>query len=347
MLFADLKHFLTKAMQMSHIYQPVMLMALIERGGRATVREIAQSILGHDESQIEYYEEITKSMPGPVLAKRNVVAKLGTRRIEGYELLDFGALNESERAVLITLCQEKLNWFKDHRGETTWNHRKLSDGYISGTIRYEVLKRAKFRCELCGISAEVKALEVDHILPRNKGGTDDISNFQSLCYSCNAMKRDTDDTDFRGVAEAYNHRETDCPFCTMPEERIVDQNELCYVVRDKYPVSADHTLIIPKRHVVDYFGLWQPELNAVNMLLRKQKELLCAEDATVLGFNIGMNCGPVAGQTVNHCHIHLIPRRAGDVENPAGGVRHVIPGKGHYQAEVNSEPGSAGVEGPS
>lgn len=347
MLFVDLKHFVAKVMQMSHVYQPVMLLALIERGGRATVRDIACSILSHDESQIEYYEEITKNMPGPVLAKRNVVAKLGTRRIEGYELLDFGTLTEDEKAELVSLCLEKLNKFKEDRGETIWSHRKLSDGYISGTIRYEVLKRAKFRCELCGVSAEVKALEVDHILPRNKGGTDDISNFQSLCYSCNAMKRDTDDTDFRGMAEAYKHREAGCPFCEMPVDRVIDQNELCYVVRDKYPVSAGHTLVIPKRHVADYFGLWQPELNAVNVLLAKHQEQLRAEDATVTGFNVGMNCGPVAGQTVAHCHIHLIPRRVGDVENPAGGVRHVIPGKGHYQPEeTSSEAGSAGVVAP-
>lgn len=87
----------------------------------------------------------------------------------------------------------------------------MSEGYISGTIRYEVLKRAKFRCELCGVSAEIKALEVDHIVPRNKGGSDDPSNFQALCYSCNAMKRDRDDTDFRKVVESYQHRERGLP----------------------------------------------------------------------------------------------------------------------------------------
>jgi diadenosine tetraphosphate (Ap4A) HIT family hydrolase len=330
MLFADLKHFVAKVMQMSHVYQPVMLMTLIEKGGRATVREIACSVLSHDESQIEYYEEITKNMPGPVLSKRNVVAKFGTRRIEGYELLDFGTLTEEQKAELVVLCLEKLNKFKADRGEAIWSHRKLSDGYISGTIRYEVLKRAKFRCELCGISAEVKALEVDHILPRNRGGSDDMANFQALCYSCNAMKRDTDDTDFRGMAEAYHHRVPGCPFCDISYDGVIDQNELRYVVRDKYPVAVGHTLVIPKRHVADYFGLWQPELNAVNTMLKKHQELLRTEDITVMGVNVGMNCGPVAGQTVNHCHVHLIPRRAGDVEKPAGGVRHVIPGKGSY-----------------
>jgi diadenosine tetraphosphate (Ap4A) HIT family hydrolase len=331
MLFANLKTFVDQVMRMSHVYQPIMLISLIEKGGRATVRDIACSILSHDESQIEYYEEITKNMPGRVLSNRGVVARYGTgRRTEGYELLDFGALTDEQKAELHALCFEKLKQFKVERGEAIWSHRKLSVGYISGTIRYEVLKRAKFRCELCGISADVKALEVDHILPRNKGGTDDISNFQALCYSCNAMKRDTDDTDFRGMADAYKHREADCVFCEMPDTRIIDENELCYVVRDGFPVVVGHILVIPKRHVTDYFGLWQPELNSVNMLLKKHQELIRAEDATVTGFNMGTNCGAVAGQTIAHCHIHLIPRRSGDVENPVGGVRHVIPNKADY-----------------
>jgi hypothetical protein len=97
------------------------------------------------------------------------------------------------------------------------------------------LKRAKFRCELCGVSAEIKALEVDHIVPRNKGGSDDPSNFQALCYSCNAMKRDRDDTDFRRIVEAYQYRAAGCPFCEIPQDRVVLENELCFAVADKHP----------------------------------------------------------------------------------------------------------------
>ena len=96
------------------------------------------------------------------------------------------------------------------RGDNVWEHRRKSSGYISGTLRYEILKRAKFRCELCGISAEQKALEVDHILSRNNGGSDEQSNLQALCYSCNAMKRDRDDTDFRQMNNSYEYREDDC-----------------------------------------------------------------------------------------------------------------------------------------
>ena len=94
----------------------------------------------------------------------------------------------------------------EQRGDRIWSHRKKSSGYVSGTLRYEVLKGAKFRCELCGISAQEKALEVDHIVPRNSGGKDDLSNLQALCYSCNAMNRYRDDTDLRQIADSYKVR---------------------------------------------------------------------------------------------------------------------------------------------
>lgn len=324
--FDQLKTFIQDQMRMSHIYQPVMLMRLLESGGTASVRDIAASILSHDESQLEYYEKITKEMVGRVLRNRQVVQKEGNQ----FELIDSDGLTPEQMAELTRLCQEKLDEFKQNRGAVIWQHRKLSDGYISGTIRYEILKRAKFRCELCGISAEIKALEVDHIVPRNKGGSDDPSNFQALCYSCNSMKRDRDDAAFRTVIEAYRRREAGCVFCEMPQESAVFQNELCFAVVDKFPVTPGHMLVIPRRHVEDYFDLWQPELNCINSLLAKLRLKRLEEDATVTGFNVGINCGEAAGQTVLHCHLHLIPRRRGDAERPEGGVRHILPGKGHY-----------------
>jgi diadenosine tetraphosphate (Ap4A) HIT family hydrolase len=192
------------------------------------------------------------------------------------------------------------------------------------------LKQARFRCELCGISAGEKALEADHIIPRIHGGSDDITNLQALCYSCNAMKRDRDTTDFRAIHESYSNRESGCLFCEVHSETVISENELAYTIRDGFPVSPMHTLIIPKRHVATFFELGQAEINACTFLLKEQKTAIEVEDKSVDGFNVGMNNGTSAGQTINHCHIHLIPRRSGDVSNPRGGVRHVIPGKGDY-----------------
>ena len=91
-----------------------------------------------------------------------------------------------------------------------------------------------------------------------------------------------------------------------------------------------HTLVIPKRHVASYFELTRPEVNACNQLLEKIKADIQEKDKDVSGFNIGINVGEDAGQTIFHCHIHLIPRRKGDMENPKGGVRGVIPEKQKY-----------------
>lgn len=99
--------------------------------------------------------------------------------------------------------------------------------------------------------------------------------------------------------------------------------------KDGFPVTPLHTLVIPKRHLATYFDLSQFELKACDSLLHEVKAAIQAADPTVEGFNIGMNCGEAAGQTVFHCHVHLIPRRIGDVDQPRGGVRHLIPGKGH------------------
>ena len=107
-------------------------------------------------------------------------------------------------------------------------------------------------------------------------------------------------------------------------------NNLAFAVKDGFPVTEGHTLIIPKRHVTDFFGLSDDELLACNQLLKELRSTILVQDELVEGFNVGMNAGATAGQTIFHCHIHLIPRRKGDVENPRGGVRHIIPGKGFY-----------------
>ena len=121
-----------------------------------------------------------------------------------------------------------------------------------------------------------------------------------------------------------------CLFCNIKNERIISENDLAYAVHDGFPVTELHTLIIPKRHVEDYFGLTQEELLACDDLIQSLKDEIMNSDSSVDGFNIGMNSGESAGQTIFHCHIHLIPRLSGDVENPRGGVRHLIPGKGSY-----------------
>lgn len=124
--------------------------------------------------------------------------------------------------------------------------------------------------------------------------------------------------------------EVTCPFCELPPARIVARNEHGVVIRDAYPVTPGHTLVIPTRHVGSFFELHPEEREALLALLERAKADLEIGGDKPDGYNIGINDGPAAGQTVPHLHIHLIPRRAGDIADPRGGVRWVIPGKAAY-----------------
>ena len=125
-----------------------------------------------------------------------------------------------------------------------------------------------------------------------------------------------------------------CLFCNSKISGISHENDLAYASYDTYPVSNHHCLIIPKRHFSDYFELTNDELIACNDLIKKIKQEVKSKDKNIVAFNIGANIGKVSGQSIMHCHIHLIPRRKGDVENPQGGVRAVIPKKQHYKRKL-------------
>ena len=121
-----------------------------------------------------------------------------------------------------------------------------------------------------------------------------------------------------------------CLFCTTKKSDIIEENKFAFATLDSYPVSNQHCLIIPRRHVKEYFELSEEEVIGCDQLIKKIKIKVESNDKTIKGFNIGINSGKEAGQSIMHCHIHLIPRREGDVENPQGGVRGVIPSKQHY-----------------
>ena len=122
-----------------------------------------------------------------------------------------------------------------------------------------------------------------------------------------------------------------CLFCNVKKTGCAHENEFAYASYDSYPVSEHHCLIIPKRHIKDYFDLSNDELIACNDLIKIIKKEITNRDPLVKGFNLGTNIGIVSGQSILHCHFHLIPRREGDVDNPQGGVRSVIPNKQHYK----------------
>ena len=127
-----------------------------------------------------------------------------------------------------------------------------------------------------------------------------------------------------------NIQENNCVFCSIPEDRVIKRFENFFVIEDAFPVTEMHTLIISNRHISSYFDLSHEEQAEIPLILDELKRDLESRDASIIGFNIGINVGEAAGQTVMHFHQHLIPRRAGDVSNPRGGVRGVIPDKQKY-----------------
>ena len=149
MEFHAMLDFIQTRMRMAHIYQPAMIRTLLDRRGEADDEQIAKNLLSHDRSQIEYYQQITRNMVGRVLCGHDVVEKEGRK----YRLVGFDKFSPDQIEALREACGEKLSEYISNRGNLIWTHRRKSPGYISGTLKYEVLKAAKFRCELCGISA--------------------------------------------------------------------------------------------------------------------------------------------------------------------------------------------------
>ena len=121
-----------------------------------------------------------------------------------------------------------------------------------------------------------------------------------------------------------------CIFCDIDSQRIINTYEDWYAIYDGFPVTELHTLIILIKHKESFLSINNEEIVTLNKFIKQLESDLQLKDPSITGFNIGINDGISAGQTIMHCHIHLIPRRKNDVENPRGGVRHLIPNKGYY-----------------
>lgn len=303
--FDRLSDFLDKQMRMSHIYQPAMLIELLQSEGQAHTSEVARAILVRDPTQVEYYENIVRRMPGRVLTQNRGIT---TKADQTYCLIGYEDLTSDEIDKLITVCVNRIDRFLKERAVTPWSSRGRSRGYISGKTKYEVLKQAGFRCLLCGQSAKVKAIEVDHIVPKSWGGSDDIWNLQALCYSCNASKGRSDDTDLRDVEQSYEYRQEGCTHCETVDTDMLCSNALAYAVTAPQPSSEGKALIVPRRHVSDYFDLYKPELNAIQQVLLASKGHLQEIDELITGFNVSFDSERETGQTIDHCYLQLIPR---------------------------------------
>lgn len=309
--------------RMQHIYLPLLIGKLVDQDGAATLRQLAESVLLHDESQVMYYEKRLKDMPLRVLKKHGIIT-----HENNLVSLSTNKLTFEQKSQLRMLCEKALREFIVKKGLGIWDYRMLDTDPIPDSLRYRVLKESEGRCSLCGATKKERPLDVDHIIPRSKGGKNEYANLQVLCSKCNRSKGNKDDTDFRGeIADTGEG----CPFCyEHAKNKIIEEYDSVFAIKDGFPVCDNHLLIIPKRHTADYFTLTEKEKRDTDKLIQILRKRISEGDSSVTGFNIGVNCGESAGQTIFHCHVHLIPRRDGDTQNPRGGVRGVIPDKMGY-----------------
>jgi hypothetical protein len=190
MKISELLDFLENRMKPSHIYQPVLIRALVDAGGTATIRQLAPALLVQDESQILYYECRLRETPIRVLKRHEIVEKDGDLIRPNVDKLSL-----QEKAEVRKICEKRLQSFTAKRGLGIWDYRLEADP-VPDDLRHQVLKESGGRCALCGATSKQAVLHVDHIQPRSRGGTNDKSNLQALCDRCNLGKGNKDATDF-------------------------------------------------------------------------------------------------------------------------------------------------------
>ena len=300
-------------MSMSHVYQPVLIRALIEAGGAATVRQLAQVFLAEDESQLQFYERRIQHMPIRVLLKHGIID-----RHDELIRLNAAPLDFRQRARLKLLCEQRLQRFLERRGLALWDYRMLEIDPLPDNLRFQVLKEGGGRCALCGATKEERPLDVDHIIPRSRGGTNDRSNLQVLCSKCNRTKGNKDETDCRVLAPDADPA---CELCPPEQARLtVSEHGSVVAIRAVPATTRDHHVVLPKRHTSDFFSMTQRERLDADDLLRVLSAQVRERDHTVIGFRIGSTCGNRTGGAESHAQIHLVPRRADDeLGNPTLG----------------------------
>jgi len=190
MTFDELLDFVNNRMQMSHVYQPLVIQFLARAGGAATLHQLAAEMSAADEAAVSFYSNKISTMPVKVLKERGVVTKTGE-----LVSLNIENLTYDQRATLSAACEARIAHFLKERGTEIWSGF-IEVAPVPGNIRYEVLSRDR-KCQLCGRGPEDAILQVDHIVPRAHGGSNDPSNLQVLCAECNQGKGARDDQDFR------------------------------------------------------------------------------------------------------------------------------------------------------
>jgi len=303
---------------MSGPYQALVILHCLQNDGRARLETIAKDLASRDQDSVEYYIGRLKRYP------REVLKAHGIASIANDEYFLDASWDRNATKSLIAICEQKLTeWAQknpqsvEDRGNSGW-----------GLLRFNLLRKFP-KCLLCGAKPTPEndvELDIDHIRPSSKGGPDTEENLQVLCAACNRAKQNLSQDDFRPTQAARD----ECVFCSSGSERTTNLSKLFWVFLDKYPVTTLHTLIVPRSHLVSPTEMGPSQWAELGRLTGIVKQNIQLEDPSVTGFNLGFNDGLDSGQTVMHAHFHIIPRRSGDILDPRGGIRGVIPERQKY-----------------
>jgi ATP adenylyltransferase len=266
---------------MSHIYQPLMLKAILKAQGDVSRRQIAAAFLAYDQSQLDYYEEIVKRYPTATLKRRGLIEYgRGMYRLAA----SFNGMTFEERSTLADLCDAKLETYLSAQQGNLWRHRAQNYEPLRGSLRWQIIVRAGGRCEACGTSAKERGLHVDHIFPRSKGGTNDVDNLQALCSLCNIQKLDREAIDFSNIASRLTRRDSNCIICCAPDRAHNVERTLAFGWLD-----GSDFFIAPRRHGATYANLMQPELNAIRAIELSLLALLPPQNLSVKKLRISID----------------------------------------------------------
>ena len=322
MNYEELIDFITNHMPLGHLDEPRLIDALLDKGGIATVGQIAQAYLDQDDGQRRHCENRIRQMPMPALNRIQVVTREGE-----WVKLNAPRLTSHQTSQLRMLCEQSMREFTQDFGHNLWDYQMGAPDPVPNSVRYRVLTLAGRRCALCGMSAEQTDLLVNHIIPRSRGGSNELKNLQALCATCHQGKKIKDGQEVSDISLAYD---PECKFCWQRPRWPVETHGSVWAHRDGHPVSEGHHLVIPVRHTAELFTMSVRERRDADTLIRLLRSKLLREDDSIEGFNVGMNCGAEAGQSIFHAHWHLIPRRKNDSKAKKGGIRGVIPERMEY-----------------
>ena len=305
--YRELADFIMNKMRMVHVYQPLMIETMLNNGGRATAVQVAEHFLRSDPAQLDYYIYIVNRWPRRILKTRGIISEEGRGNRNRTFSLQAGRLTETERDELASMCRRRLAEYKEAKGVTPHYDRFNPRKGISSSKRYAVIAKSAGRCVACGVSSQDRSIDVDHIIPRNRGGSDDISNLQPLCYQCNREKRDKDDLDFllEHNRRAFGHR--GCKLCRA--KKIGIENPLAGALHPKDGEDELHTIVLPKRHARSFFELRPPERSLLTGLIDPVQRHLSGMDDTIRDFRVSLDPNLRADDSY-HCFINVIPVRA-------------------------------------